>query len=101
MSPRAQKWIISGPPLVYLLIFFAIPVLIMAAASFRYPGELGGLAPRVARLSAAMQQRDRTAGVAEDVGDETIAVSSGEGFGMGRHQPRHGRSSRNFTTPAL
>lgn len=45
MSPRAQKWLISGPPLVYLLIFFAIPVLIMAAASFRYPGELGGLAP--------------------------------------------------------
>jgi spermidine/putrescine transport system permease protein len=45
MSPRAQKWLISGPPLVYLLLFFAIPVLIMAAASFRYPGELGGLAP--------------------------------------------------------
>ena len=45
MSPRVQKWLISGPPLVYLLIFFAIPVLIMATASFRYPGELGGLAP--------------------------------------------------------
>ena len=38
MSPRVQKWLISGPPLVYLLIFFAIPVLIMATASFRYPG---------------------------------------------------------------
>jgi spermidine/putrescine transport system permease protein len=47
MSPRAQKWLISGPPLGYLLIFFAIPTLIMVLASFRYAGELGGLAPLV------------------------------------------------------
>ena len=42
---RLHKWLISGPPLAYLLVFFAIPVLIMVAASFRYPGEFGGLEP--------------------------------------------------------
>ena len=47
MSPRAAKLLISGPPLVYLLVFFAIPTLIMVLASFRYAGELGGLAPLV------------------------------------------------------
>ena len=35
----------SGPPLLYLLLFFAIPSLIMVLASFRSPGEFGGLAP--------------------------------------------------------
>ena len=42
---RLHKWLISGPPLAYLLLFFAIPVLIMVVASFRNPGEFGGLAP--------------------------------------------------------
>jgi spermidine/putrescine transport system permease protein len=42
---RLHKWLISGPPLAYLLVFFAIPVLIMVGASFRNPGEFGGLAP--------------------------------------------------------
>jgi spermidine/putrescine transport system permease protein len=42
---RLHKWVISGPPLVYLLIFFAIPTVIMVVASFRYPGQYGGLAP--------------------------------------------------------
>ena len=42
---RLHKWLISGPPLGYLLLFFAIPVLIMVVASFRNPGEFGGLAP--------------------------------------------------------
>ena len=41
------KWLVSGPPLVYLLVFFAIPALIMVLASFRSPGEFGGLAPLV------------------------------------------------------
>jgi spermidine/putrescine transport system permease protein len=44
---RLHKWLISGPPLAYLLLFFAIPTLIMVAASFRYPGEFSGLAPLV------------------------------------------------------
>jgi spermidine/putrescine transport system permease protein len=44
---RIGRWLVSGPPLVYLLIFFAIPTLIMVLASFRSPGEFGGLAPLV------------------------------------------------------
>jgi spermidine/putrescine transport system permease protein len=39
------KWLVSGPPLLYLLVFFAAPSLIMVLASFRSPGEFGGLAP--------------------------------------------------------
>jgi len=38
---------VSGPPLLYLLVFFAAPTLIMVLASFRTPGEFGGLAPLV------------------------------------------------------
>src|SRR5437899_3092613 len=38
---------VSGPPLAYLVVFFAIPTLIMVLASFRTPGEFGGLAPLV------------------------------------------------------
>jgi spermidine/putrescine transport system permease protein len=44
---RIGRWLVSGPPLVYLLIFFAVPTLIMVLASFRSPGEFGGLAPLV------------------------------------------------------
>ena len=42
---RVHRWLIGGPPLLYLLVFFAIPTLIMVVASFRYPGEFSGLAP--------------------------------------------------------
>ena len=48
MNPRGKKlgqWLVSGPPILYLLLFFAIPALIMVLASFRTPGEFGGLAP--------------------------------------------------------
>ena len=41
------KWLVSGPPILYLLLFFASPALIMVLASFRTPGEFGGLAPLV------------------------------------------------------
>lgn len=44
---RLGKWLVSGPPLVYLAVFFAVPTLIMVLASFRTPGEFGGLAPLV------------------------------------------------------
>lgn len=40
-----QKRLLTLPPLFYLLLLFAIPALIMLFASFRYPGEFGGLAP--------------------------------------------------------
>src|SRR5258708_24263182 len=36
-----------GQPILYLLLFFAIPALIMVLASFRTPGEFGGLAPLI------------------------------------------------------
>ena len=49
---RLHKWLISGPPLAYLLVFFAIPVLIMVVASFRQPGDFGGLAPLLYRDEA-------------------------------------------------
>src|SRR6202158_3582945 len=44
---RLGKGLVSAPPLAYLLFFFAIPTLIMVLASFRTPGEFGGLAPLV------------------------------------------------------
>jgi len=40
-----RRWLVSGPPMLYLIVFFAIPSLIMVLASFRTPGEFGGLAP--------------------------------------------------------
>jgi spermidine/putrescine transport system permease protein len=42
---RLTKWLVSGPPLVFLLVFFLLPALIMVGASVRYPGEYGALAP--------------------------------------------------------
>jgi spermidine/putrescine transport system permease protein len=42
---RALRWLVSGPPFAFLLVFFLVPALIMVVASFRYPGEFGALAP--------------------------------------------------------
>ena len=47
-STRLTRWLVSGPPLLFLLLLVAIPGVIMVLASFRYPGEFGGLAPLVA-----------------------------------------------------
>ena len=44
---RLGKWLVIGPPLVYLVVFFAAPALIMVLASFRTPGEFGGLSPLI------------------------------------------------------
>jgi spermidine/putrescine transport system permease protein len=44
-----NRWLISAPPLLYLVVFFAIPTLIMVVASFRSPGDFGGLAPLIER----------------------------------------------------
>jgi spermidine/putrescine transport system permease protein len=46
-SVRLGRWLVSGPPVLYLVVFFAVPTLIMVLASFRTPGEFGGLAPLV------------------------------------------------------
>jgi spermidine/putrescine transport system permease protein len=42
------KLLVGGPPLLFLLVFFAAPSLIMILSSFRFPGEFGGLAPLAA-----------------------------------------------------
>lgn len=39
------RWMVSGPPTLFMLLFFLAPSLIMVLASFRYPGAFGGLAP--------------------------------------------------------
>ncbi|OQS34366.1 ABC transporter permease [Chromobacterium haemolyticum] len=45
MRDRFGKWALSWPPLVYLILFFLVPSLIMVVAAFRNPGDYGGLAP--------------------------------------------------------
>ena len=47
-SQRTLRWLVGGPPFLFLVVFFLLPALIMVVASFRYPGEFGGLAPLVA-----------------------------------------------------
>lgn len=42
---RIVKWLVSAPPLLFLLVFFVLPSLIMIVSSFRFPGEFNGLAP--------------------------------------------------------
>lgn len=47
-SSRRGDWrgrLVQAPPLVYLLLFFALPTAIMALASVRAGDEFGGLAP--------------------------------------------------------
>jgi spermidine/putrescine transport system permease protein len=39
------KLLVGGPPLLFLLVFFVAPSMIMILSSFRFPGEFGGLAP--------------------------------------------------------
>jgi len=50
-----RKWLVGGPPLAYLLFFFAAPLLIMVVASFRSPGDFGGLAPLLSHDESGMQ----------------------------------------------
>ena len=47
-SQRTLQWLVGGPPFLFLVVFFLLPALIMLVASFRYPGDFGGLAPLVA-----------------------------------------------------
>lgn len=44
-SGRLTRLLVSGPPFVFLVVFFLLPALIMVVASIRYPGEFGSLAP--------------------------------------------------------
>lgn len=47
MRTRLAGMLIGAPPTLYLIAFFLLPSLIMVGASFRHPGEFGGLAPLV------------------------------------------------------
>ncbi|ABB74284.1 spermidine/putrescine transport system permease protein [Nitrosospira multiformis ATCC 25196] len=42
---QLARLLVSGPPLLFLIVFFVAPSLIMILTSFRFPGEFGGLAP--------------------------------------------------------
>lgn len=46
---RLTRWLVTLPPSLFLIVFFLLPSLIMVAASFREPGEFGGLAPLAER----------------------------------------------------
>ena len=52
---RRAKLLIAGPPFAYLLVFFALPTLIMVIAAFRLPGEFVGLAPLFGQGEAGME----------------------------------------------
>jgi spermidine/putrescine transport system permease protein len=47
MHDRLTRWLVSLPPTLFLLVFFVAPSLIMVVASFRFPGDYGGLSPLV------------------------------------------------------
>ncbi|MGA7951400.1 MAG: ABC transporter permease [Thiobacillaceae bacterium] len=42
---RWTRRFVGMPPTLFLLVFFLAPFLLIALASFQYPGEFGGLAP--------------------------------------------------------
>jgi len=44
-TDRTTRWLVQGPPFVFLVVFFLVPAVIVAVASFRFPGAFGGLAP--------------------------------------------------------
>lgn len=51
----AVRWLVSGPPLLFLLLLVAAPGVITVLASFRFPGEFGGLAPLTSADPHALQ----------------------------------------------
>ena len=47
-ASRLKQYLVGAPPFIFLLLLFIGPSIIMLLASFRYPGEFGGLAPLAA-----------------------------------------------------
>lgn len=47
------RWAVALPPTLFLLVFFLLPALLVLAASWREPGEFGGLAPWPAHSAEA------------------------------------------------
>lgn len=48
---NTEKRILSIPPLIYLVIFFLLPMLIMVLIAFRQPGDYGGVAPLIEQVN--------------------------------------------------
>lgn len=46
-----EKWILSLPPIIYLIGLFLIPTVLMIFIAFRQPGDYGGVAPLAAHDS--------------------------------------------------
>ena len=49
---RWTRWLVAGPPTAFLLAFFLVAAIIVVVASFREPGEFGGLVPLAAGAAA-------------------------------------------------
>lgn len=49
---RWTRWLVAGPPTAFLLAFFLVPAAIVVVASFREPGDFGGLVPLAAGAAA-------------------------------------------------
>lgn len=50
-----EKHVLSIPPLIYLILFFLLPLLIMVMIAFRQPGDYGGVAPLITHLGDKTQ----------------------------------------------
>lgn len=51
MFKLTEKRILSIPPLIYLVMFFLLPMLIMLVIAFRQPGDYGGVAPLIEQVN--------------------------------------------------
>lgn len=51
-SDTSEKWVLSLPPVVYLVCLFLIPTLLMVLIAFREPGDYGGVAPLLIQNSS-------------------------------------------------
>lgn len=43
MKKNLEKWVLSLPPTIYLLLLFFVPIALMIFISFREPGDYGGV----------------------------------------------------------
>ena len=46
-----EKRVLAAPPIMYLVVLFLIPALIMISIAFRQPGNYGGVAPLVEHIT--------------------------------------------------
>ncbi|MCE2706456.1 MAG: ABC transporter permease [Proteobacteria bacterium] len=55
-----EKRILSTPPIIYLVVLFLIPTLIMIFIAFREPGEYGGVAPLIQHIGKSVTKINLT-----------------------------------------